>query len=554
MWLDLGAALAQSRRAVCLVALAPMLAAAPAAAQVTSGVPAPTVQTPARNSQGSGSGVAEKVDPTEIRGLDIRTGIALDEIFTDNARGVASGGLLTVQSNNAITTTPQAKTSDLVSRVTPMLSIVDRTTRLQAGLVFQPSYQKYAFAHDLDRFENSLLGTASAELWREHFFLDSSISMSSEIINSQAAVTTNARTLSTNRADLNSYLLTPTYRQAFGTFALGEVKYRLGQTSSGAIAPSTSNGIEATLRSSSDADRLAWIVTLETSRTSQGATPDAGQIVDNVAVPTATNATSRHTGTFDSTYALNHIVSLLGGFGYEEIRNGSLAQNPKGPIGNFGIGITGARSELKVKMNYRYGGEFVSVDGKYELGPQLRLTGSYNQSVTTSQEQTLDDLAALRLAANGGLVAGSSGQPFVPINSALGINSGIGNTAYHDSMTRLGVNGTFGRNTYTMDILDETRTTQTTNFDETTMTVSGGWVRELTPLTRFNLSLGYTNTADRGAVQRTDDTYNASTGFNFQLNDSLTATATYSVVYRRSNQPGQDVRENSILFGIRKSI
>jgi uncharacterized protein (PEP-CTERM system associated) len=554
MWLDLGAALAQSRRAVCLVALAPMLAAAPAAAQVTSGVPAPTVQTPARNSQGSGSGVAEKVDPTEIRGLDIRTGIALDEIFTDNARGVASGGLLTVQSNNAITTTPQAKTSDLVSRVTPMLSIVDRTTRLQAGLVFQPSYQKYAFAHDLDRFENSLLGTASAELWREHFFLDSSISMSSEIINSQAAVTTNARTLSTNRADLNSYLLTPTYRQAFGTFALGEVKYRLGQTSSGAIAPSTSNGIEATLRSSSDADRLAWIVTLETSRTSQGATPDAGQIVDNVAVPTATNATSRRTGTFDSTYALNHIVSLLGGFGYEEIRNGSLAQNPKGPIGNFGIGITGARSELKVKMNYRYGGEFLSVDGKYELGPQLRLTGSYNQSVTTSQEQTLDDLAALRLAANGGLVAGSSGQPFVPINSALGINSGIGNTAYHDSMTRLGVNGTFGRNTYTMDILDETRTTQTTNFDETTMTVSGGWVRELTPLTRFNLSLGYTNTADRGAVQRTDDTYNASTGFNFQLNDSLTATATYSVVYRRSNQPGQDVRENSILFGIRKSI
>jgi uncharacterized protein (PEP-CTERM system associated) len=551
MWLDLGAAFAQSRRVACLVALASMLATAPTAAQMTT---TPTAQTPVRNAQGAGSGVAEKVDPTEIRGLDIRAGVALDEIFTDNARGVASGGALIVQSNNTITTTPQAKTSDLVSRATPMLSIVDRTTRLQAGMVFQPSYQKYALAHDLDRFENALQGTASAELWREHFFLDGSISMSSEIINSQAAVTTNGRTLDTNRADLNSYLLTPTYRQAFGTFALGEVKYRLGETSSGAIAPATSNDIAATLRNGSDADRLAWNFLLETSRTSQGATPDAGQIVNNVAVPTATNATSRDTGTFGSTYAINHVVALLGGFGYEEIRNGSLAENPKGPIGNFGIGITGARSELKVKMNYRYGGEFVSVDGKYELGPQLRLTGSYNETVTTAQEQTIDDLAALRLAANGSLVAGPSGQAYVPVNSTLGINSGIGNTAYHDNVARLGVNGIFGRNTYTMGILDETRTTQTTNFDEITMAVSGGWARELTPLTRFNLSLGYTNTVERGAVQRTDNTYNASTGFSFQLNDSLTATATYSVVYRRSNQPGQDVRENSLLFGIRKSI
>jgi uncharacterized protein (PEP-CTERM system associated) len=551
MWLDLGAAFAQSRRVVCLVALASMLAAAPAAAQMTT---TPAAQTPVRNAQGAGSGVAERVDPTEIRGLDIRAGVALDEIFTDNARGVASGGALTVQSNNTITTTPQAKTSDLVSRATPMLSIVDRTTRLQAGMVFQPSYQKYALAHDLDRFENALQGTASAELWREHFFLDGSISMSSEIINSQAAVTTNGRTLDTNRADLNSYLLTPTYRQAFGTFALGEVKYRLGETSSGAIAPATSNDIAATLRNGADTDRLAWTFLLETSRTSQGATPDAGQVVNNVAVPTATNATSRDTGTFDSTYAINHVVALLGGFGYEEIRNGSLAENPKGPIGNFGIGITGARSELKVKMNYRYGGEFVSVDGKYELGPQLRLTGSYNETVTTAQEQTIDDLAALRLAANGSLVAGPSGQAYVPVNSTLGINSGIGNTAYHDNVARLGVNGIFGRNTYTMGLLDETRTTQTTNFDETTMAVSGGWARELTPLTKFNLSLGYTNTVERGAVQRTDNTYNASTGLSFQLNDSLTATATYSVVYRRSNQPGQDVRENSLLFGIRKSI
>jgi len=55
-------------------------------------------------------------------------------------------------------------------------------------------------------------------------------------------------------------------------------------------------------------------------------------------------------------------------------------------------------------------------------------------------------------------------------------------------------------------------------------------------------------------VKRTDDTYNATTGLTYQLNNSLTATATYSFIYRRSNLVGQDVRENSLLIGIRKTI
>jgi len=109
-------------------------------------------------------------------------------------------------------------------------------------------------------------------------------------------------------------------------------------------------------------------------------------------------------------------------------------------------------------------------------------------------------------------------------------------------------------NTYTMSALDESRTTETTNFNETTIALAAGLARELTPMMRYNLSLGYTTTEDRSPVQRTDDTYNLSTGLNFLLNNGLTASATYGLVYRRSTTPGQDVRENSFILGIRKSI
>jgi uncharacterized protein (PEP-CTERM system associated) len=561
MWVDLGVRRALSRRATCLVALAAMIAAAgPAAAQSGSSTTQPSATPGAARpnapaaSGGAPSGASLDNDPTVIRGLEIHAGIGLDEIFTDNARGVASGGQLTVLSNNAVITTPQAKTADLVSRVTPMLSIIDRTARLQAGMVFQPSYQKYALATDLDRFDNALTATGSAELWREHLTLDASASISREVINTQGAVTANQRAINNNQADLQSYILSPTYRQAFGNFALGKLQYQFGSTSTGAIAPATSNGIAAELKSGANFARLDWTARLEASRTSQGATPDPGGTVNNVATPTSTNATSRRTAQFDSVYAWNHTVALLSGFGYETIQNGSLTNNPKGPIGDVGIRLTGARLELTLKINSRYDSTFMSAEGKYELGPQLHLRFSYNESVTTTQEQTLGDLGQLRLTPNGTFQNTQTGQPFTPVNSPFGINSGFGNTAFRDRTGRLALDGTFGRNSYTMSALDESRTTETTNFNETSIALAAGLARELTPMMKYNLSLGYTTTEDRSPIQRTDDTYNLSTGLSFLLNNGLTASATYGLVYRRSTAAGQDVRENSFILGIRKSI
>lgn len=551
---------ATSRRATSLAALAAMIAAAgPVAAQTGSSTqPSATpgaarLNAPAANF-GAPAAASLDSDPTVIRGLEIHTGIGLDEIFTDNARGVASGGQITVLSNNAVTTTPQAKTADLVSRVTPMLSIIDRTARLQAGMVFQPSYQKYALASDLDRFDNALTATGSAELWREHLTLDASTSISREIVNTQGAVTANQRAINTNQADLQSYQFTPTYKQAFGNFALGKLQYQFGSTSTGAIAPATSNAISAELRSGANFARLEWTARLEASRTSQGTTPNAGDIVNNVATPTATNATSRRTAQFDSIYAWNHTVALLGGFGYETVQNGSLTKNPKGPIGDIGIRVTGARLDFNLKINSRYDSTFMSAEGKYELGPQLQLHFSYDESVTTTQEQILSDLSQLRLTPNGTFQNTQSGQPFTPVNSPFGINSGFGNTAFRDRTGRLALSGTLDRNSYTMSALDESRTTESTAFNETTIALAAGLARELTPITRYNLSLGYTTTEDRSPVQRTDDTYNLSTGLTFLLNNGLTASATYGLVYRRSTAPGQDVRENSFILGLRKSI
>ncbi|HEX3500343.1 MAG TPA: TIGR03016 family PEP-CTERM system-associated outer membrane protein [Stellaceae bacterium] len=557
MSLDLGAALAQSRRALWVVAIVPILAS-PAAAQV-SATPTPpdlnegTVRPPSVGYQGPRPGTGGE-DPNTIRGFEFHTGVGVDEIFTDNARGVASGGLVTVLPDNTVQVTKQAKVSDLATKITPYLSMIDRTARLEAGLVYTPSFQKYALASDLDRFDNTLTATGQARLWREHLALNASASLSRQIVDTHAAVTNTGTALSTNQADLQSFILTPTFKQAFRNVAIAELQYQYGQTSSGAIAPATTTGVSASLKSGPDFNRFNWSTTLSSSKTNQGTTSNAGQIVNNVAVPTTTDSTSRQSGVVDAVYFLNRTFSLLGGFGYEEVKNGSLTNNIKGPIGNIGIGVIGARTELTLKLNHRYDSTYVTASGNYELGPQLRLQVSYDESVTTTQEQTLSDLAALRLTPNGAFADSKTGLPFTPLTSQFGINSGIGNTAYHDRMARMGLSGTFGRNTYTIGLTDENRTTDSTNFNETSTSFTAGLAREISSTVNYNLNLGYTNVEDRSPVAQADDTYSLATGFSFVLNTGLTASATYSLFYRRSTQPGQDIRENAFIVALRKSL
>ncbi len=52
----------------------------------------------------------------------------------------------------------------------------------------------------------------------------------------------------------------------------------------------------------------------------------------------------------------------------------------------------------------------------------------------------------------------------------------------------------------------------------------------------------------------TDDDYNTSVGFTYALGRDLNATATYSLLYRLSSAPGQNITENALTIGLRKNF
>jgi uncharacterized protein (PEP-CTERM system associated) len=508
--------------------------------------------TPETTDTGGGAATPD----TEIRGLQIQPSLDIRETFTDNARAIASGGQLLTSNGTVVATTPQAKSADIVTQVTPSLSIVNRTSRTQGALTIAPTLQQYAINSDLDRFDTNLTGTNLYTLWREHLTLATSASISRQFVSSQGALTAGDRAVDANQTTLRTFAVKPTFTQNFGNFATGSVSAQLANTSSGVLADSTQTQLTASLSSGTDWARFAWVAMLQSTDVDQSGQAQTTQFVNGFLVPTSNANTTQRTANFSTKYALNRTFAILSSVGYETLNNPTLANNEAGPIGSVGIGITGTRSKLDVLYNWRYGDHFISTDGSFDITQRLQVKFSYNESVTTSQQQAINGVSGLSVTPQGGFVSG--GQPFSPVTSPNGINSGVGNAAFRDKQGQLTVTGNYDRNTYTFGVRTDEQTTETTGFNSNAASIVATYGRALTQATTLNTAFTYTRTSQVAnqvsSTNVTDDDYNTSVGFTYALGRDLNATATYSLLYRLSSAPGQNITENALTIGLRKNF
>jgi hypothetical protein len=492
-------------------------------------------------------------DPNAIRGLRLQTSLEVDEIITDNARGTASGGTLTTSAGGTALTSSRSKQADLITRVNPSFTVYDVTRRLQAGLTYSPSYEKFLNASDFDRFDNFLTGTANAEVWPDRVRVRATSSVSREIINQQGALTTNGLSINNNQTTVQTYTLSPVFIQRFGDIAEAQLQYQFGYTTSGAFGATTQNQGVGTLTSGSYFNNDQWTVSLSDTELQQGSIPETAVTV--TASPTSRSSTSQQTGQISNTYALNRTIALITGVGYEQISNGTLVGGRiRGPFGNVGIGLTGTRASLNVLYNLRYNSQFVSFQGAYDITPRLRLQATYGESVVTEQQLLIQQAAAIGITPTGGFVNPATGQPFNAVPTPNGVNPGIGNAIFRDRSGQVILTGTYDRYSFSVTAIEQTQTADTISFNQRTLTLGGTLARDLTEATRWNLGLGYLRISENAPVPSTENTYNLATGLAWNLTQDLTASATYGFLYRQSNLPGNNIVENSLTLGLRKTF
>ena len=123
-------------------------------------------------------------------------------------------------------------------------------------------------------------------MWDNRLTLDTSSSISRQIINQQGAVTTGGISSNVNQTTVQTYTVTPALQQRFGDFAVGHLQYLFGYNTSDALAATTQNQATASLTSGTDFNNIQWGLQIQDSESNQGSQPNPGQVTNSTINPT----------------------------------------------------------------------------------------------------------------------------------------------------------------------------------------------------------------------------------------------------------------------------
>jgi len=495
---------------------------------------------------------AELEIPTVPPAWLLTPSVEVGETFTDNANLAPRG----------------SRIWDLITTVSPGLNLAGQTARLKLGVTYNPQEVIYARSSPSNALQQRLLGTGTAELWREVLFFDASASISQAFLRSTGATGPSTLTTNNNLQTVYATNASPYLRQHLGAYADSETRYRFStaSTSGAGIAPEQIQELRQTFLGGEFFGRLGWQV-----------------LGDYTRLDRAKDATDQFSGVsskdqlvrVDFRYPLFQGLSAIGGTGYERISDPTLSSQPKGIIWNAGFQYQ--PNEL-VAATLTYGERFdrsdIEFNATYNLDPQLRLSAIYTQTIQTSQSQIAGNTNQTLLDINGNPISvGTPGGPGGGIPggtaSASSAISGISSGSFIAKTAEIDAVLTKERNTYSLrgyTTKVSGNTTVTTTGTPTSATAAStvtaeriigaalSWDHKLQPNLSSTASAGYYRTAFLDGTGRHDKIYLVSLGLNYALSRTASATISLSRSDQRSNISSNDLISDVVMATIRKQF
>ena len=161
--------------------------------------------------------------------------------------------------------------SDFVTQINPELRATLNGRRIQADLDYRLQNILYARNNRSTTYQQ-YLARAGAEVLPEHFFIDSSSTLTQQIINTSGVRTNNNYTITDNRTDQLTASIRPSWHQSLGSNAEALLDYEHGivKYDSGKVAGTTSDSqldsVSLTANSVSEERRLSWKVNVADQR------------------------------------------------------------------------------------------------------------------------------------------------------------------------------------------------------------------------------------------------------------------------------------------------
>jgi len=501
----------------------------------------------------------------------------------------ASAGVDLAVTDNALRG-PRPRRADFFTVISPALQLSGDTSRFKVNLNYAPVASLYAQTSSQTRFDQFGNAVALATIVPDTVFLDLRGSVSQQS-RTGGYGQTSTQTLSRNdQIQTIALSATPYAEHRFSGWGTGRVGYSVARTIQNARNGQNTLDANQTFLANNNAFGATGNLTTQRERASFVTGENLGRVND-VAVLEAVQYSGagpcrgahRNQLTNDVGYAVTRTITVLAGFGYQDLRfSGTPGTRINEPIWSVGGRITpNTDSSVTVTYGHRDGFNAASVDWTYSPTARTRVFVRYSTGLTTDAEEQQSLLQSTNVGPGGLLVDSVTGAPVSSSSGAFGTQNGL----YR--LRRLSISGLLlmNRDSVSVSLAQDDRTNVNaiaanagTNAVPAGASSSGiigtlSWQHELSPVMSSSASFSY-GTEDSGSVtgsgssgaQRTVQT---SLALNYSFTETLSGSARYLFTDRsggagrtaQSNsnslgfgQAGQNLTENLLLVGLRKSF
>ena len=414
--------------------------------------------------------------------------------------------------------------SDLITQVTPGISITGDSTRLTGSLYYAPSLIIYSPDGNLNSIAQNLNGSGTATIIQDLFFVDLRGYAAQQPINGGQGPAGVIAPGGANLAQTLSFSLTPRLQHSFdgtGTAILSDTVTRnilnaLNSTQSNAGLEDgnfTSNQVNASFSTGENFGRIGntlSAVALQYSGTGalQGAHRES--IQDSIS------------------YAFSRLVSFTASLGHENIVYGPTGPAPINDITwSVGTQLT-PNSDTSISLSYGHEQGFTSasLDSSFAPSARTRVYARYSQGVGTQQESLQTALSSSAVGPGGIAIDSVTGAPLVLTNNFLGTQTSV----YHTTSASLTGVLLYDRDTISLDLqyVNNVQLSAITvgNIGSSTGTYgSVAWAHNVSDDLRINTFFQY---GTLKAVGGNQDDLLLSLSLNYVLSPTLSASAQYS--------------------------
>lgn len=472
--------------------------------------------------------------------------IGLSQSFTDNANGDPPG----------------LRRMDTYTTVEPGLLLDFSSAHHRVITDYTLTKRWYYDNEDLNQLNHSLNSFTQSELVDGLFFLETQISLQDATLNEQGNVSADPTvTRGNNSSTVLVASASPFFRYSFDNHANFETRYRYGRTEAltSGVQDSVSHQFTQNIASGSEFRTFQWGATFDHGRTDYSGQAAIG--------PTGDRNVRNYLGVFSAEVPIDRTFALAASAGYERIQDATLDDQPNGPIWSVGFRYRpGPRTTLQLAYGDRYERRRVSGGLAYIISPTSSFEFSYGTSVNSTSPTAGNSAAFLAPDGFGNLVDVRTGRGLSFSDSIFGISSASFISDRFESRLILGHDN--ASSTFTAFV--ERRSGSSTQSDETGYGFAYGYSRALSAYLRmgFNLGVAYTKTdgatgnasgvavaaGTNPASDREDLTITGGGTLDYSFTDTLIGTIAYRYFDRDSNQSGNNLRENLITAGIRKTF